>query len=248
MRDNIPYHAHADCLQLDLAIDCQGYWRVDHAARPIAGATLSAFYPGQWHDYEGVSAARSGARIFSLKLRVDRDWPAVRARVLAEQLLEARRVEPLVQAWERLIRACASEGRMVVRQMRLLEVLTHWPRPHEVAAADVPLGHDDAVEAAMVHLEQRLHQSMSVDELAEHVCLSPRQFLRRFRAATGLAPHAYMDRRRLALAQHLLQHEGDSVTQIARELGFANVHSFSRWFYRRSGTRPSDARHGRGTT
>jgi AraC-like DNA-binding protein len=85
-----------------------------------------------------------------------------------------------------------------------------------------------------VHLEKELR----VEELASHLGISPSYFARSFRSSVGLAPHAYVMRRRLLRAQELLASTDLPLIDIALVTGFADQSHFSRRFHEITGVPP----------
>lgn len=72
-------------------------------------------------------------------------------------------------------------------------------------------------------VKQRMHDepwhNTQLETLAGEVNLSKFQFLRQFKQATGMTPHAYLKRVRLELAKKSLCH-GTLVADVAQQLGF----------------------------
>ncbi|WP_161495059.1 AraC family transcriptional regulator [Caulobacter sp. BP25] len=87
-------------------------------------------------------------------------------------------------------------------------------------------------------LESRLATDFSVGEMARVLGMDPSTFTRAFRAATGLAPFAYLTRRRMELALDYLRC-GHSVTNTAMAVGYANPSKFAAAFARVHGALPS---------
>jgi transcriptional regulator GlxA family with amidase domain len=83
---------------------------------------------------------------------------------------------------------------------------------------------------------------LSIPALAERACLSPRQLARRFRAAFGTTPAAFVEEVRLSEACRRLTARGASVKHVAASLGFASDDAFRRAFERRFGVAPSSYR------
>jgi AraC family transcriptional regulator len=81
--------------------------------------------------------------------------------------------------------------------------------------------------------------------MAELVDLSPFHFARAFKQAFGVPPHRYHIGRRIERAKALLAEQDNSVTEIARAVGFAETSSFSAAFRKTTGSAPSDYRRGR---
>lgn len=81
-----------------------------------------------------------------------------------------------------------------------------------------------------------------VDELAEMCALSKYHFIRLFRQATGLSPHAYLVNVRMEKAGYLLKSTGLGIAEIAGIVGYSNPLYFSRLFTRRMGMPPTEFR------
>jgi AraC family transcriptional regulator, transcriptional activator FtrA len=98
---------------------------------------------------------------------------------------------------------------------------------------------DDPVAGAMEWALGRIGERIGVDELARRAHLSPRQFSRRFRAATGASPGAWLLRRRLDAALPLLESSDEPVEQVGARVGFPTPAAFRRQFARAYGVPPS---------
>jgi len=73
--------------------------------------------------------------------------------------------------------------------------------------------------------------------------LSACHFARRFKAATGLAPHQYVLTRRVERAKQLLQTGSDfSLAEVAAHAGFSDQSQFSHHFKRIVGVTPGQFR------
>ena len=98
---------------------------------------------------------------------------------------------------------------------------------------------DDPVARAMEWALGRLPERIGVEELARYAHLSPRQFSRRFRTATGASPGAWLLRRRLDAALPLLESSDEPVEHVAARVGFPTPAAFRRHFARAYGVPPS---------
>ena len=72
--------------------------------------------------------------------------------------------------------------------------------------------------------------------------LSPFHFLRIFTRVLGVTPHQYLIRSRLRRAARLLACETKSITEIALDVGFADLSNFVRTFHRAALVSPRDFR------
>jgi AraC family transcriptional regulator len=83
---------------------------------------------------------------------------------------------------------------------------------------------------------------LHLDEVAREACLSPYHFHRLFREVFHQTPNQYLQRKRLARAQRLLQGSEHSVTDISLEVGFESTTSFANLFRRNFGCSPREYR------
>lgn len=121
-----------------------------------------------------------------------------------------------------------------------------WGLLHRRATTTGGLGFGSAVlKSVLDRMRERVAEDVSLTELAGLVSLSPRQFCRRFRAATGSTPSRAMDKMRLDLAATLLITTRRSITEIALDCGFSQPQHLATAFKRRHGTTPSGFRTGR---
>jgi len=91
-------------------------------------------------------------------------------------------------------------------------------------AGTLKQGQDQGLSWQQLNLiKQKIHdepwQNTQLEGLANEVNLSKFQFLRQFKQATGMTPHAYLKRVRLELAKKSLTH-GSLVVDVAQQLGF----------------------------
>ena len=88
------------------------------------------------------------------------------------------------------------------------------------------------------YIDLHLEKNLGVEELASHLGISPSYFARSFRSSVGLAPHAYVMRRRLLRAQELLANTDLPLIDIALATGFADQSHFCRRFHEMMGMPP----------
>lgn len=87
-------------------------------------------------------------------------------------------------------------------------------------------------------LEERIEDSLTVDQMAARVGLSAAHFSREFKRSTGLSPWGYIVDLRLEAARKLLD-AGESVKVAALRSGFSDQFHLSRLFKQRFGISPS---------
>ena len=127
---------------------------------------------------------------------------------------------------------------------RLLDSLTVAAIRHWVGspAADPPgwlrAGADPVVGAALDLMHSETAQPWTVASLAQRVGMSRAGFSRRFVAAVGESPMAYLTSWRLALAADRLRQGDVPVFRVATEVGYSSPFTFSTAFKRHYGDSP----------
>lgn len=100
----------------------------------------------------------------------------------------------------------------------------------------------DRMQQALNYARQHLNRALSVEELAEHVHLSPRQFTRVFTAETGQSPARAIESLRLEAARLMVEQSRHSLDVIARETGFRDRRHMREVFVRGFGVPPQAVR------
>ena len=100
----------------------------------------------------------------------------------------------------------------------------------------------DRVQTALAYAKRNLRSGLSITELAEVACLSPRQFTRTFRAETGVSPARAIEALRIEAAKLLLEQSRLSMEEIAVETGFGARERMRRAFVRIYGEAPQAIR------
>ncbi|MEO0438181.1 MAG: helix-turn-helix domain-containing protein [Pseudomonadota bacterium] len=128
-----------------------------------------------------------------------------------------------------------------VAQRLSREFLLGFQRSYEVAdvAFDGQKYHgDQQVLRAQALLERDFQKPAHVEALAAELGMSPRNFSRRFRAATGSSASQYLQRVRVEAAKDLLRETDLAIAEIARRVGYEDLSYFSRMFERTTGALP----------
>ncbi len=104
-------------------------------------------------------------------------------------------------------------------------------------------GHGDTpVLEAQAWMEENFARTISIDEIARQVGISPRHFKRRFKKATGAAPIAYLQSVRIQAAKEKLESTQQSVNEITYGIGYEDSSTFRRLFKREVGLSPREYR------
>ncbi len=136
----------------------------------------------------------------------------------------------------------ADEGEPVARRVAQQLVVYHR-RPggqsQFSALIDLKAGRFDAV---MAWARENLAESLSVEQLADHAAMSPRNFARLFAAETGVTPAKAVERLRVEAARALLDSQPLQVEDVALETGFGDPERMRRAFIRAFGQPPQSLR------
>jgi transcriptional regulator GlxA family with amidase domain len=103
-----------------------------------------------------------------------------------------------------------------------------------------PVG-DDRLSQAMGWALAHLDEGVTVEQMAARAFMSPRNFSRRFRAANGTTPRAWLLDRRIQASLPLLENGALPVESVGAAVGFA-APAFRRHFRRALGVSPSQYR------
>jgi transcriptional regulator GlxA family with amidase domain len=124
-------------------------------------------------------------------------------------------------------------------------LLLNMPRSNQSGYAMLPLSpphNDDAVRGVEHVLQTQYRDDVSMDSLAECAAMSPRTLLRRFKAATGRLPGAYLQAVRVEMAKAMLENDRASVQSVATAVGYEDVSFFRNLFKRETGMTPAEYR------
>lgn len=99
--------------------------------------------------------------------------------------------------------------------------------------------HHECVKHAQSFIEEHYGESFSLNDLAEHVHLSPYYLTRIFSQIVGIPPHIYQQQVRIRHAKAMLM-QGISKVEIAIQTGFTDQSHFSNVFKKMVGVTPSE--------
>ncbi len=101
---------------------------------------------------------------------------------------------------------------------------------------------DPLVDAAAAWMSRHAARDFSTQELAAALAVSYRTLHRRFAAAAGMPPLAYLQALRIEHARELLETTRDSVERIVETVGYRDSSAFRRLFARQLGLTPAEYR------
>jgi transcriptional regulator GlxA family with amidase domain len=121
-------------------------------------------------------------------------------------------------------------------------LLIETPRAWQAGFAVIPLKtehNDNAISVAQDWLHQNFHRSFPLEVPARRAGMSLRNFVRRFKEATGDSPLIYLQKLRVAAAKRLLESNHRTMLEISDAVGYQDVAFFRTLFQRHTGVPPS---------
>jgi transcriptional regulator GlxA family with amidase domain len=135
-------------------------------------------------------------------------------------------------------RFCGHEIAMQTAKSLLIET----PRTWQSGFAIVPLKTDhtdDSISSAQEWMHKNFAKTFSLEDPARKVGMSVRNFVRRFKEATGDSPLIYLQKLRIAAAKRMLESQHKSMQEISDAVGYQDVAFFRSLFQRHTGVSPS---------
>jgi AraC family transcriptional regulator len=97
------------------------------------------------------------------------------------------------------------------------------------------------------YIDNNLHRTIHIRDLSAVARRSKAHFSRKFKLAVGESPHAYVVRRRLERACHLMMTSAEPLSEIALSVGFSDQAHLCRLFRQAFGQSPANWRRERGS-
>jgi len=116
-----------------------------------------------------------------------------------------------------------------------------WAVPVRGGIGTLPWGR---LRRVTEYIQQNLDKDLTLGELAALLYMSPYHFARLFKCSTGVPPHRFVVRQRIARARTFLATQELSIAQISRMVGFRTPSHFTTVFRRVTGVTPRGYRTG----
>ena len=157
------------------------------------------------------------------------------SRVLLTQLLQDVNLPPLIKTMQQT-------GVAMQLLRRALECITVPFTVCQVPACRFLANESERekIKAALQIIEDHLDQPHTIRELSRKVAMNECYLKKGFKAIVGKTIHEYQQELRIAKAKVLLQHQGQSVTDVANILGYSSISHFSTAFKRVTGLKPCE--------
>lgn len=170
------------------------------------------------------------------------DWPTLGHGVRHLSINDAAvrtRVEHHLAEANRLFASYMPHHRELA--LNALEAAILWCDQQNPASAFARL--DPRMRQALDVIAGRLHEPITLADVAQAVNLSESRFAHLFREELGQTPQRFIEQQRIERAQQLLERSSLTIADIAQAVGFQNPFYFTLRFKKATGTSPRAYRH-----
>ena len=130
-------------------------------------------------------------------------------------------------------------GRNAAIYLALNDLLLYMNRIIYEREHPVVSGSGDLMQEIMLFIDEHLTEDLSLDVLADHVCLSKYYIAHYFKDSLGISIHQYITKKRLQSCSEAIA-AGSDITRTFDEYGFRDYSSFYRMFRKEYGMSPRE--------
>lgn len=139
-----------------------------------------------------------------------------------------------------------SRQRTVIARLRekalLLEIVSLFLEHAPLRILQHRSGELNRLSVIQQLVDERLHEGITVDQMAEAVHLHPNYFIAYFKKHFGVPPLKYVNRKRTERAKQLLVTTPLSIKEIADRTGFKETNHFTKFFRKETNLSPTEYR------
>jgi len=124
-------------------------------------------------------------------------------------------------------------------------LLVDMPRTHQSGYSLLPVSRpheDEQIRHVESYIRENFARDLTIERLASGAHMSPRNFVRRFKKATGKLPGKYLQVLRVSIAKELLEDGVRSIQAISSDVGYEDIAFFRTLFKRLTGMNPAQYR------
>jgi AraC-like DNA-binding protein len=221
---------------------------VDDAAYPLSPGQAVAVSPWQGHYYQPVDLR---APTLVLVLYIRPAWFLEASRRASSSLRFGRVGVEVTDYLARLVFGTANamldpehddpliEDRLCTLTQGAFDQSWQWTTRGPAFVGNALPRHDYRIRNALRVLQDRLGDTLELDDIAREVGLSRPHFYKLFRVQVGVTPNVFLNTLRMERAIDRLAVSQESVSEIGLDLGFSSQASFSRFFIANGVVAPS---------
>lgn len=225
-------------LEISIVMEGRGMFEWSERKHYVEAGHVIVVSPGVPHRFEAVTKVRFGvihlanvpARLAELTQRLSGSSGAPGITTLSR--LDKERFERLFREWLRLASSPIQE--LERTHAAWMEVLLLFLLEHLKADLQAM-----TVTKAADFIRENLRENVHMADLATLAGLSESAFRRLFEQTYRMSPKQYQQQCRMNEAKWLLSATDKDMKEIAEQVGFYRLHSFSQWFKETEGVSPS---------
>jgi AraC family transcriptional regulator len=223
------FHRHG-AYEIAVVLSGRGIFQFEDSISNLEDGDVVLIQPDLLHRYTAVSPIRFG--VFQIE-----NMPQAQIELFGQLVtgphpviinlarLELEQFESLFKHWLRIASQPLKEAERYSQTWLDLFLYFLLQQQHH------PAGQVLSVRASAEYIKENLDKELQIKELTRRTGLSESAFRNQFKEAYGLTPKQYQQQCRLIEARWLLRSSASSVGEIAQQLGFSSIHSFSAWFF-----------------
>lgn len=211
-----------------------------HDATTIHQGTAVLINPGEAHSCNPDAGQRWSYRMLFINAgwmeQLQADLPGASSSALGFLALDSHDMPMVYRHFDSVFNALAHAENPLAADQKLIGFLAR----HVLSHANTPSGRggpQGQLQRARELIMDQLSHNVTLTAMANAAGLSPYQLIRRFRQAYGQTPHAFQLDQRINRGKQLLK-RGDSLVEVALQLGFADQSHFQRHFKQRHAVTP----------
>ncbi|MEM9806543.1 MAG: AraC family transcriptional regulator [Cyanobacteria bacterium P01_D01_bin.56] len=222
-----------------------GQGRCQHhgADRVLMPGSFNLINPGDVHTGQVASSEGWSFRNIYIELSLveqsleQLDWPSKGIPYFKEPIFRHGSLTPI---FYKLFESLTTSKDVLRQQSLFLELLSKLFQLNGDSTFNLrpTKPESNAVNRVRIYLQEHYSETVSLDDLAKLVNLSPYYLIRCFRQQMGCAPHQYQRHWQLLNAKQALRYQADSLAEIATTHGFYDQSHLNRAFKQTYGVTP----------
>ena len=209
----------------------------------LAAGNVLLLFPGEWHNYEPDPSTGWD------EYWIDFQGESVEALIQNGFFNEQKKVFNVGPSLEmtqlfRMAINVAAEQKAGFQQIlggitNLLLGMTHSLDKSQALDQSQPM---QLVNKAKLIMFENSHTGLTMEDIANRLCMSYSSFRRNFKQYTGLSPHQYLQEIRIQKSKELLAATNLTCQEIAYKIGYESPIHFSTTFKKKTGLTPAKYR------